>query len=863
VKGQALVSRRRFIGQSLIGCLGTGLAYKSASGSIPFPFSDAANDAIELKVVGDEKTGYGVALSFRGQVVARHNGGGEFSAIFQNEERSLEDRITDWKATSYEGDAKHVTLSGVCNLKNSNATVFVKVQYDVIDSSVVRKSITLHQSDIFLLYHQIANRLEPVEAPVKFWSFDQQDCRGGDLHENFPAAGFLTSNELCVGLLTDSGFRNGWSRIVRRDGKPVKPAPRAIPDPSLSVVPSVLQRQGGQHFVQQTFGELLEQLPSESGGQAIALPLASLWRKRGETSIEQNHGAIAFSASSSGDGIIIPFSTAAGAVYSVRLEYRSKAPIAVQIWDVDDKQQKLQEMTLFNDTVPASGAEWSEFRNTVYIPSWKGAGGAIYISFPESEQGTATGGTPELKRIEVRGLELRRVADRRKPYHRLEMDRPLEKTVFIFVDEQVADTLRGYRMASQIHLANALHFQGSDTEKILYADLMMLCWNADTQEFRPMLAPSIVYSAAGEMYLRDSFFALNGIHNRELNEGVFRLWAENQGEDGAINTLVEPNMANLERKSNDSTPLWLMWAFLNRKRFGTELPAEKVRKAAEYFLRTYDRHHDAGCWAQFVMGQLDVINYPEGTSEICENQGIFAVTLRVIKELKVPGVSENISEDYLQKAEQVYRSYYDPVRKFIVPARGISDAIGFAELFPEFLSLWLHNRKILSDEMVVNHLERIPALLPSPEAPYPEAQGTVRPIFIGIPDQGGWSYFAEEWHPMISDTHAANYARHAMDGVYYNGGSWMRIEVCGYVTGLQHGWNEARKAIANRLWAEINISRDFPTSQEYLATSTANPFFGYHRVFAWNSFVLQALELAGMRSSDMDPDFVKKQTERR
>jgi hypothetical protein len=45
-----------------------------------------------------------------------------------------------------------------------------------------------------------------------------------------------------------------------------------------------------------------------------------------------------------------------------------------------------------------------------------------------------------------------------------------------------------------------------------------------------MLAPSIWYSAAGEMYLRDSFYALNGIHNRELNEKVFNLWADNQAQ---------------------------------------------------------------------------------------------------------------------------------------------------------------------------------------------------------------------------------------------------------------------------------------------------------------------------------------------
>jgi hypothetical protein len=97
-----------------------------------------------------------------------------------------------------------------------------------------------------------------------------------------------------------------------------------------------------------------------------------------------------------------------------------------------------------------------------------------------------------------------------------------------------------------------------------------------------------------------------------------------------------------------------------------------------------------------------------------------------------------------------------------------------------------------------------------------------------------------------------------MDGVYYNGSSWMRIEICGYVTGMLHGWSPAAKSIANRLWAEINIAPEFPTSQEYLATDSAHPFFGYHRVFAWNSFVLQALEQAGIRTAEMDPDYFKK-----
>jgi hypothetical protein len=151
----------------------------------------------------------------------------------------LEDRIENWKASSWNGNTKQVTLRGTCNLQNVNTAVFAEVEYKVINAQVVRKRVRLRQSDVFLLYHQISNRLEAAVPPAKFWSFDQTECRGGPLRENFPAAGFRTKENVCVGLLTDSGFRNQWSRIVRRDGKPLKPAPYEVPDPELYRVSSV------------------------------------------------------------------------------------------------------------------------------------------------------------------------------------------------------------------------------------------------------------------------------------------------------------------------------------------------------------------------------------------------------------------------------------------------------------------------------------------------------------------------------------------------------------------------------------------------------------------------------------------------
>ena len=718
------ISRRRFIEDSVKGGLAVGLESKfgvlSDAVAGLHPDQDLSSGNVSLKIAGDPKQGYRVTLLFNGEPFSQSARGGEFSARFQNEERSVEDRVTDWKATSWRGNATRIILQGECSLKNLNATVFATVEYEVLSPQVVRKKIRFQQNDMFLLFYQLSNRLESTDNPTKFWSFDQLDCKGGPLHEYFPAAGFRAKNGLCVGLLTDSGHRNLWTRIIRRDGRPVKPALRRIPDPKLYSSSLPEERSKGDFFVQQTFGEVLEVEAGGENAQRIAIPPVATWKKQGEATIKADvNGVATLSIKSSDDGVVIPFDAHATDVLTVRLEYRSEFPVAIGMWGVDEQLSKLSDITQYNDGAAPSPGHWTEFKTTVFVPGQLGSGCAIFLSVAASEQSTKVDAPSGSGTVEVRGLEIRLIATRSASYHRLTMDSRREDRLY-FCGMARCPTLRGHRLASQKYLADGLGFKGGDTEKVVYSDLMMLSWIAGPESFRPICAPSIWYSAAGEMYLRDSFFAFNGVHNRELNESVFNLWGENQGTDGAINTLIEPNLANVERKSNDSTPLWLMWAFLNRRRFGTELPIEKIRKAAEYCLRTYDPRGDGVCSAQFVMGQLDVIRYPEGTSEICENQGMLAVTMRVIRELGIPGVSERIADDHLARMEGLYQSYYDPARKFMRPARKINDAIGFAEIFPEFLSLWIFGRKILSDEMVVNHLDRIPAMMPRKECPHPE-----------------------------------------------------------------------------------------------------------------------------------------------
>jgi hypothetical protein len=804
----------------------------------PMPVARTAN-GLSLEVDGDAARGYTVKLLLEGRPAALQ--AGEFSAQFQNGSRELHVSLENWRATSWTGDDQHVILSGDANLDALKTILSIRVEYVVINPHVVRKIIRLHQSDAYLLLYQVSNRIEPPPGQAKFWSFDQVDCKGGPLHEYFPAAGFRTGDNVSVGLLTDSGYRNQWNRIIRRDnGEFAKPAPNEISDVNLDYVCRREERARGQSYVSQTFGEELVRDPLS--GKPVALPPSSTWHRNGAT-LTGTSQQFGLRSNGRDDGVIIPVQLSGGNVYELSFQYRSARAFAARFLDTGTSFRTLKNLTLYNDQVPKSGSIWSKFSSTVYIPALQGNSALFFGNSGDFAENAPAD-------IQVKDLKLAQVAAHFQPYHRLEMDRDAEKTSFIFADQDIPDTLRGHRLASELYLSDGLGFQGSDPEKVIYADTMMLAWTAEPHVFRPILVPSIFYGAAGEMYMRDSFYAAAGLNNRELNESLLALWGENQGKDGVIGTLVNADRGHIERKSNDSTPLWFIWALKNHQRFGAEVPMGKLRLSANYAIHTYDPQRTGICRAEFIIGQNDVIEFPRGTSDIAVNQGMWAVTLRVIRELAIPGISDQISDGWIQHAEDAYRSYYNPGLKRILPEKNVTDAIGFDEIFPEFLSLWLFNRKLLTDEMVQNHLDQIPAMLPRKDAPHPQ-MGTVRPILIGLRDDH-WQYESANWHPMVGDEHASRYSDHRMDGTYYNGGSWMRIEICGYVTGKLHGWSKANDAIENRLWAEINTDPDFPTSQEYLATDPDNSSFGAHRVFAWNSFVLQALQMA--RSRQPNPE---------
>ena len=116
---------------------------------------------------------------------------------------------------------------------------------------------------------------------------------------------------------------------------------------------------------------------------------------------------------------------------------------------------------------------------------------------------------------------------------------------------------------------------------------------------------------------------------------------------------------------------------------------------------------------------------------------MLAIALSTIKSLGF-----DITEAHIQKAENAYRAFYDPQRKHLLFDRKFPDIISLTDLEPEFFSLWLFHRSILTDSMVINQLEHFPILNKVSNSPHPE-YGTTAPICIRLTnDPKGWAYLS-------------------------------------------------------------------------------------------------------------------------
>ena len=792
---------------------------------------------LNFKVVGDENSGYGVNIYNGNKLLVTNEG--EFSLLMSNLDFSVNDEITSWKASAYREKDNVITLEKDSYLKKFDANLSVKVSYEVINPHVIKKTISLFQPSIPNLYYSLIQTNIPAEIPKQYVTFEHGNFPGGFVHELFPSAGFVTNENEVVGFLTDAGFKNHFTRTTRRrfsgrGGGMV--GMRKLPDVELFAIATQEEQALHKNYIRQTFGKMY----NLDCGSHSDLVLPGVYQKEGNIEVRKNDSIIEMNINSSPKaGIDLMTPMTGQKIYTISFLVKGDAPVALKLYRIRDgrKTEELEHGIKYIDNFPAQPDKWVAFKGSVLVPYIENDSVMMFLGTTSGKQSS----------LQIKNLNIAENHPACEAYNILPIGQKTEKVTYIFAEPWT--THHDFMISSQTRLAEGMGFQGTDTEKMLYANFQMLTWITSINDFTPFNVPNMNYSP--DMYNRDSFWSIISTYNKKLNLSIWEQWAKTQTPRGAIGTIITPYMGSVEAKDNEATIEWLIWAMLNQRRFGAELPNDKIELAVNYILHEFDEDRDAVCSSHFSMSQVDIMEYTPKTSRMAVNQGMFAVALKTIKEL-----GYDIDDDYLAKAEQEYRNFYDKQKKHLLFDRNYPDIITLTDLIPEFLSLWLFDHPLLTDEMVINHLEQIPALNKVENSPHPEI-GTTAPICIWLTnDSKGYAYLSPEYQP-FGEFGENNYNDRSRDGFYYNGGSWLRAEYCAYVTGLKHGWTKAEKRMENRLWAEINLNPAMPYSKEFIPTqyATTDSWWKSTRGLCWNVFVLMANEFAGLRKPEMDPDF--------
>lgn len=726
------------------------------------------------------------------------NSGGEVSIELENEDRSYHETISLWKADSCEEGDGWVKLTGNFYSRMLTTNLRVQVKYSTVNKQLIKKEIRLFQSNIPLLYYSVQNSLTASEPVKQYWSFDKFNHAGGVVHGTYPAAGFLSRENVAAGLLTDAGHRNLWTRNIRR-----RPHFNKIGFTAIKKICDARLLTIEKDRVNLQFGNLSDYSQGEE--RVVQAQPSKQWIAMDGCEIEPVKDEIKVIGERS-CGCYVPYMLEDGH-YTVSFEYEASAPLSLRVL----KENPSSEVRAFHyqSDLPYDNTSWLPFEDTFFISDTESLPSLLQVWQSNSDAGT----------LRIRNLKVTRQLGREIPYHRLEIGSTQSKTMFIFA--QQADSIRDLRLASQTRLAEGLGFTGSDVEKVLFADMQMLTWITSDSDFTPLNVPSINY--APDMYNRDSFWSICGIDDALLSKQIFDRFGKTQLESGGIGTIVTPSMGSVEVKGNEATCEWIWWALINKKKYGIEPPLEKIERAFSFCVNEFDPNKTGVCESHFVMGQNDVCTYPgdKKTSALSVNQGVWSITLQVARELGLA-----VSEEWIGRAIAAYGAFYDPSRGYLLNDRCYPHAISVGDLMPEFVSWWLWDKPMLSHEIVINTLEHIPVI------------GDCA-AFIGHADN---KYFSQEDKPFDAEFSWKN-------GVYYNGGSWMREEIMAYVAGMKHGWKPAKEHIEKRLSAEINLKWDEPFSHEFLPTDLTqkNCWWPSIRVFCWNVFSLTALKVAGLR----------------
>lgn len=338
------------------------------------------------------------------------------------------------------------------------------------------------------------------------------------------------------------------------------------------------------------------------------------------------------------------------------------------------------------------------------------------------------------------------------------------------------------------------------------------------QGFR-VITPSRMY---GEVYVRDSFFALVGLEDPKLSSDSFRLFSAWQQENGQTPTAipVKKEAEQLRSQNDESTLLFLIWAGL-RARAGEKVDRQTIDRAFSFVSRQvkdgwyFSPPGDFRYWADTFINQKE--------SVITCNQGFFALALGVLKEFR----PDLVSDDLLRQARENYAKLFKKEFGFM-PLSSQTNYQDTSALLPELLSRILLGAGMLEDERVITNINHLIAT-----ASVQDRQGKLLGIKVIAQPDGSFLPIDE------FETHFRG------KGEYQNGAYWPMFTITALC--LAYSINQDAKyksLVAELMQKELSDGQ----SKEFISLSPENPgaFDPQRSDYSWNALIYKALSFAKM-----------------
>jgi hypothetical protein len=351
--------------------------------------------------------------------------------------------------------------------------------------------------------------------------------------------------------------------------------------------------------------------------------------------------------------------------------------------------------------------------------------------------------------------------------------------------------------------------------------------NVVVKNKRRAMLSSRVYPKA--TFVRDSFYGPLALNDAALGAECYRWFAEAQNPDtGQIRCAVPFDPQNeflFQIWDDDSSLLFVSWAaWLKRNRL--EVDRGIVEKAWS-FVKAHIINDFHLTPAQPFCYWADTVQF-DTPERIAHNQGLYVLAARGMLELGWG----NVVAAEVDRAKARYAEFYRPDLGIVALGKDSwwADKIDISTLFPEFMLRWLYKESALSDEMIVNMVDRY---IPRASV-YTKDQRLAGLKVICAPDG---SFLPPERFavPSLNDP-----------GHYQNGGYWPMYTLVALALRYKIAPDKNLKALIETL-VRAELAKDRRSKEIIILAPGVEGAIDPNRSgYTWNALIASALKWAGL-----------------